>query len=120
MPVRSIPFLDVIAGSVDIKQGQAAQPVIVPGIGSLRVLICYEIIFPDLIANDNFRPDVLLTLSNDAWFGQTAGPHQHFAQARMRLLKKDCLFSGLPIRGFQGSSIVMGVFLRALNWAQLL
>ena len=92
VPVRGIPFLDVIAGSVDIKQGQVAQPVIVPDIGSLRVLICYEIIFPDFIAADHFRPDALLTLSNDAWFGQTAGPHQHFAQARMRAIEE-----GLPV-----------------------
>ena len=92
VPFRGIPFVDVIAGSVDIKQGQAAQPVIVSNIGSFRVLICYEIIFPDFIAADNFRPDVLLTLSNDAWFGQTAGPHQHFAQARMRAIEE-----GLPV-----------------------
>ena len=92
VPVRGLPFVDVIAGSVDIKQGLAAQPVIVPNIGTLRVLICYEIIFPDFIAADKFRPDVLLTLSNDAWFGQTAGPHQHFAQARMRAIEE-----GLPI-----------------------
>ena len=92
VPFRGIPFVDVIAGSVDIKQGPAAQPVIVPNIGSLRVLICYEIIFPDFIAADKFRPDALLTLSNDAWFGQTAGPHQHFAQARMRAIEE-----GLPI-----------------------
>ena len=61
-------------------------------IGSFRVLICYEIIFPDFIAEDNFRPDVLLILSNDAWFGKTAGPHQHFAQARMRAIEE-----GLPV-----------------------
>ena len=73
-------------------RGQAAQPVIVSNIGSFRVLICYEIIFPDFIAADNFRPDVLLALSNDAWFGQTAGPHQHFAQARMRAIEE-----GLPV-----------------------
>ena len=92
MPFRGIPFVDVIAGSVDIKQGQAAQPVIVSDIGSFRVLICYEIIFPDFIAADNFRPDLLLTLSNDAWFGKTAGPYQHFAQARMRAIEE-----GLPV-----------------------
>ena len=92
VPGRGLPFVDVIAGSVDIKQGQAAQPVIVPDIGSLRVLICYEIIFPDFIAADSYRPDLLLTLSNDAWFGQTAGPHQHFAQARMRAIEE-----GIPV-----------------------
>ena len=85
-------MFDAIAASVDIKKGEAAEPVIVPKIGSLRVLICYEIIFPDFISADKYRPDLLLTLSNDAWFGQTAGPHQHFAQARMRAIEE-----GLPV-----------------------
>ena len=92
VPWRGIPFIDIIAGSVDIKQGQAAKPLIVPEIGSIRVLICYEIIFPDFIAADSFRPDLLLTLSNDAWFGQTVGPYQHFSQARMRAIEE-----GLPV-----------------------
>ena len=49
-------------------------------------------IFPDFIASDRRRPDLILTLSNDAWFGQTAGPHQHFAQARLRAIEE-----GLPV-----------------------
>ena len=92
VPGRGLPFVDVIAGSVDVEEGKAAQPVFVPDIGSLRALICYEIIFPDFIAADIHRPDLLLTLSNDAWFGQTSGPHQHFAQARMRAIEE-----GLPV-----------------------
>ena len=103
-PGRGLPFVDVIAGSVDIKQGQAAQPVIVPNIGRLRALICYEIIFPDFIAADSYRPDLLLTLSNDAWFGQTAGPHQHFAQARMRAIEE-----GLPVFRVANTGISGGI-----------
>ena len=61
-------------------------------IGSFRDLICYAIIFPDFSVADNFRPDVLLTLSNDAWYGQTAWPHQHFAEARMWAIEE-----GLPV-----------------------
>ena len=92
VPARGLPFIDVIAGKIDITPGGPAKPVFVPGLGRVRVLICYEVIFPDFIAADSHRPDLILTLSNDAWFGQTAGPHQHFAQARLRAIEE-----GLPI-----------------------
>jgi len=92
VPVRGLPFIDVIAGKTDIRAGGEARPFGLPGLGQIRVLICYEVIFPDFIASDRQRPDVILTLSNDAWFGQTTGPHQHFAQARLRAIEE-----GLPV-----------------------
>ena len=49
-------------------------------------LICYEAIFPigSLYVDD---ADVIVNLTNDAWFGETAGPHQHLAQARLRAIE---------------------------------
>ncbi|MEM9743944.1 MAG: apolipoprotein N-acyltransferase [Pseudomonadota bacterium] len=46
--------------------------------------ICYEIAYPDLIAADVPEAQVLLTISNDAWFGASIGPHQHLQLAQMR------------------------------------
>ncbi|MDR4308207.1 apolipoprotein N-acyltransferase [Chelatococcus sambhunathii] len=56
-----------------------------------RPLICYEAIFPEEIAGDE-RPDFLLNVTNDAWFGRTPGPYQHAAQARVRSIEQ-----GLPM-----------------------
>ena len=92
VPFRGVPFIDVIAGKTDIKAGDEALVFDLPNLGKIRILICYEVIFPDFIASDQNRPDLILTLSNDAWFGETAGPHQHFAQARMRAIEE-----GLPV-----------------------
>jgi len=92
VPFRGVPFIDVIAGKTDIKAGDEALVFDLPDLGKIRILICYEVIFPDFIASDQNRPDFILTLSNDAWFGETAGPHQHFAQARMRAIEE-----GLPV-----------------------
>ena len=56
-----------------------------------RVLICYEAIFP-VYAKTAHRPDLLIHVTNDAWFGRTAGPQQHLAQARLRAIEQ-----GLPM-----------------------
>ena len=66
----------------------------------IRPLICYEVIFPGLGAGfggmfgngQGPRPDILVNLTNDAWFGGTPGPYQHLAQARMRAVEE-----GIPM-----------------------
>lgn len=71
--------------------GQSPLTVNVPGAPPFRPLICYEIIFPDEIIGSR-RPQWLLNITNDAWFGRTAGPYQHFQQARVRAVEL-----GLPV-----------------------
>lgn len=54
----------------------------------LLPLLCFEIAFPhQLSANLTLETDILLTVSNDAWFGNSHGPHQHMEIARMRALE---------------------------------
>jgi len=61
-------------------------------LGQALPLICYEGVFPRDVGGYSSRPDLLLLITNDAWFGRVSGPYQHLAQARLRSAEQ-----GLPM-----------------------
>lgn len=62
------------------------QPLLALGATRLAAAICYEIVYPDLVAA-SAAAGLLVTVSNDSWFGASIGPHQHFQMARLRALE---------------------------------
>ncbi|OFW84328.1 MAG: apolipoprotein N-acyltransferase [Alphaproteobacteria bacterium GWF2_58_20] len=93
MPAREILKLDAIAASnIDFSEGPGPRTLHFPDMPSASPLICFEAIFPGNVTSPEDRPDVLLALTNDGWFGHSSGPYQHFAMARMRSIEE-----GIPL-----------------------
>jgi apolipoprotein N-acyltransferase len=72
--------------------GVGPQTVKLPATPAFSPLICYEIIFPGSVAQRATRPQFLLNVTNDGWFGASSGPYQHFDQGRLRAIEE-----GLPL-----------------------
>ena len=67
--------------------GDPNQPLIKAKGVNIASAICYEITFPSLVSRLAVDANLLLTVSNDSWFGDSLGPKQHFEMARMRALE---------------------------------
>lgn len=101
MPLRGwLPIDKITPGSVDFSAGPGPETIDVPGLPPVGPLVCYEAIFPGNVAKRDPRPGVLLNVTNDAWFGDSTGPRQHFAAARLRAVEE-----GLPLVRDAGSGI---------------
>jgi apolipoprotein N-acyltransferase len=92
-----IPFADYIPIKTitqfnGFAHGKGAQKITISDTPSFSPMICYEVIFPSKIVNKEHRPDWLLNVTNDGWYGKSAGPYQHFAQSRFRSIEQ-----GLPL-----------------------
>jgi apolipoprotein N-acyltransferase len=82
-------------GSSDFTPGPQSQAVKIAGLPPVRVLICYEGIFPDIVRSygrNELCPQWILTITNDGWFGTSSGPYQHLVSARFRAIEE-----GLPV-----------------------
>jgi apolipoprotein N-acyltransferase len=79
-------------GSSYFTPGPGPLTIQLPGSRKVGMSICYEAIFPGKIVSDHDRPDWIFNATNDAWFGTSFGPRQHFASARMRAVEE-----GLPL-----------------------
>ena len=89
VPLKRLLFFaaPLVEAVSDFSAGDAAVLMDVDG-HPVSTAICYEIVYPDLVRRFVAGgSELLTTITNDAWFGDTSAPHQHFAQASMRAIE---------------------------------
>ena len=91
MPLAGLLPIRLVTGGMDFSAGPGPMALAPPGLPPFGVLICYEVIFPGAVVPQP-RPGWLVNITNDGWFGLSAGPWQHLAAARLRAVEE-----GLPL-----------------------
>ena len=76
----------------DFSPGPRPAPIDIPGAPRAQPLICYESLYPGFTPGGSDRPEWIVNISNDAWFGRSSGPLQHLNLASYRAIE-----TGLPI-----------------------
>ena len=90
-----VPLEDILRGLItffdlpmsSFSPGPERQEPLRAGGYRVAPFICYEVVYPDLVAQSANNADLLITISNDSWFGNSIGPLQHLQMAQMRALE---------------------------------
>jgi apolipoprotein N-acyltransferase len=90
VPLRPVLglFVDkMVEGIGEYSPGKRPEPARTE-IGSFGTMVCYEIIFPGLVRKFYKRGgDLMVNITNDAWYGRTTGPYQHFMMGVLRAVE---------------------------------
>lgn len=117
MPLRGLLGLTKLTqGSSDFTAGRDGTVMSIRGVPPFSPIICYEAIFPKDVVTSPSSYDWLLNVTNDAWFGVSDGPHQHFQMARVRAVEQ-----GVPLirAANTGISAIVDPFGRVKEQLQL-
>jgi apolipoprotein N-acyltransferase len=82
----------IVAMPTPFSPGTEHHPMTVAGGLKAATFVCYEIIFPEEVRARVTGADFIVNVTNDAWFGDTPGPYQHFRSAQIRAVE-----TGLPV-----------------------
>jgi apolipoprotein N-acyltransferase len=90
--LRRLGLRALTASSIDYQPGPGRRTLVADGLPPFSPLICYEAAYAGRATDGSGRAQLLVNITNDGWFGESPGPYQHFAMARMRAVE-----SGLPL-----------------------
>jgi len=86
--LNSIGLKKITEGHGSFLKGQKDNNLVIEKLNILP-LICYEIIFPNLIQKSDTDTNLIINISEDGWFGKTVGPDQHYAKAIFRAIENN-------------------------------
>ena len=111
LPVQIVP-------GGGFEAGARRRTLHIPSLAPFAPLICYEVIFPARVADASDRPSWLLNITNDGWYGDSAGPRQHLAAARMRAVEEGIPLARAANTGISAAYDGFGHELARIGWGR--
>ena len=86
--LKKIGFKKITEGHGSFLKGKEQKNLV---IGKLNILplICYEIIFTEFVQNSDPQTNLIINISEDGWFGNSIGPHQHYSKSIFRAIEQN-------------------------------
>ena len=111
--LRKISIKKITEGYTSFSSGKEAS---IFSLDELRLLplICYEVIFPELSQNGK-QKNLIVNISEDAWFGETIGPNQHLAKAIFRSIENNVFLIRSANKGFSAIIDNKGIVKKTLK-----
>ena len=112
--VSKLGLKKITEGHGSFLKGENNNSLVIKGIKILP-LICYEIIFPDLIQKSDTNTNLIVNISEDGWFGNSIGPDQHFAKAIFRAIENNTFLLRSTNRGVSAIIDNKGNLIKKIN-----
>ncbi|MDA8618984.1 apolipoprotein N-acyltransferase, partial [Candidatus Pelagibacter bacterium] len=107
-------FKKITEGHGSYLRGQDENNLVIEKLNILP-LICYEVIFTDLIQKSDEKTNLLVNISEDGWFGKSIGPDQHFAKSIFRAIENNTFLLRSANRGISAIIDNKGNIIKKIN-----
>ncbi len=112
--LSKLGFKKITQGYGSFSKGKKQGNIVLNNLNILP-LICYEIIFPELTQKANEKTNLIVNISEDGWFGNSIGPHQHFTKAIFRSVENNSFLVRSANKGISAIINNKGEIIKKLN-----